>query len=257
MRHKHGFSLVELSIVLVILGLLVGGILAGRSLIRSAELRAITSEYDKYYVGLQAFRDKYIALPGDMNNASKFWGAQDGGDGLGTDCTDVAATSQATCNGNGDWTLTGCSYEVYRAWQHLANAGLVEGTFTGMRGPGNACQVVGGKNAPRSRMGGAAWSIASGTWTSDGDDYAQSGTRFVVGIEHPTNVPINPAFRPEEAWNIDTKVDDGRPGLGKVVTFSTNVLPNCVTSSDPAVAIYKLDYTSGLACVLIFYTGTR
>lgn len=67
MRHmsslsrKRGFSLVELSIVLVILGLLTGGILAGQSLIRAAELRAVSTEYSRYATAVQSFRDKYFA----------------------------------------------------------------------------------------------------------------------------------------------------------------------------------------------------
>ena len=62
---QPGFSLVELSIVLVILGLLTGGILAGQSLIRAAELRSISTDYSRYIAAVQAFRDKYFALPGD------------------------------------------------------------------------------------------------------------------------------------------------------------------------------------------------
>ena len=71
----QGFSLVELSIVLVILGLLTGGILAGQSLIRASELRAATAEYQRYATSIQSFRDKYMALPGDMTNATRFWGS--------------------------------------------------------------------------------------------------------------------------------------------------------------------------------------
>ena len=63
MRHQSAFTLVELSIVLIIVGLLVGGVLTGQALIRAAELRAITTEKDKYITTLYAFRDKYQALP--------------------------------------------------------------------------------------------------------------------------------------------------------------------------------------------------
>ena len=67
-----GFSLVELSIVLVILGLLIGGILTGQSLIRAAELRSVTTQYQGYVTAVNTFRDKYFALPGDMPNAIDF-----------------------------------------------------------------------------------------------------------------------------------------------------------------------------------------
>ena len=72
---KQGFSLVELSIVLVILGLLTGGILTGQSLIRAAELRSVTTEFQKYQTAMMTFRDRYMALPGDMRNATAFLGS--------------------------------------------------------------------------------------------------------------------------------------------------------------------------------------
>ena len=99
---RHGFSLVELSIVLVILGLLTGGILAGQSLVRASELRAVSSEYQRYATAMHAFRDKYFAIPGDMTNATKFWGDD------ATACADgaVADGTPGTCNGNGNGILT-------------------------------------------------------------------------------------------------------------------------------------------------------
>ncbi len=71
---RHGFSLVELSIVLVILGLLTGGILAGKSLMRASELRAVSTEYQRYLTAAQSFRGKYFELPGDFSKAQSFWG---------------------------------------------------------------------------------------------------------------------------------------------------------------------------------------
>lgn len=97
----RGFSLVELSIVLVILGLLTGGILAGQSLIRAAELRSVITTTDRYQAAVYSFRDKYFALPGDMRNATSFWGDQATGPSA---CADAGITdgTPGTCNGNGD-----------------------------------------------------------------------------------------------------------------------------------------------------------
>src|SRR3569833_319215 len=71
---KAAFTLVELSIVLVILGLLDGGVHTGQSLIRAAELRSVTTQYQRFLTAVQTFRDKYFALPGDMTNAHSYWG---------------------------------------------------------------------------------------------------------------------------------------------------------------------------------------
>lgn len=145
----YAFSLVELSIVLVILGLLTGGILTGQSLIRASELRAVTTEYQRYATAVQAFRDKYFALPGDMPNATRFWGVQHAT--LAT-CQTTASTTALTCDGNGDGNI-GYTYEIFRAWQHLANACLIEGTYNGIDGgAGAGYDPILGVNVPRSKM---------------------------------------------------------------------------------------------------------
>lgn len=65
MKNK-GFTLIELSIVLVIIGLIVGGILIGRDMIRAAEIRSLISEKNQYIVATNNFRNKYNAMPGDI-----------------------------------------------------------------------------------------------------------------------------------------------------------------------------------------------
>ncbi|MFM9889690.1 MAG: type II secretion system protein [Rickettsiales bacterium] len=268
---KRGFSLVELSIVLVILGLLTGGILAGQSLIRAAEMRSVNTEYSKYTTAIYSFRDKYFQLPGDMNNATRFWGAQTGAttDGVVTACAalTVGATDTSTCNGDGDGKIapettpaTGLAdrlqyYEVFRAWQHLANAGLIEGRYGGVSSAGRTdiSNIIIGTNQPASRSGNSV------TW----------GLRYIVpGYDYPTfytpnpygNVltaganssPYNgsgPFLKPDEAWNIDTKFDDGKPGLGNVITYQSVVNPDCMTA-DSQTADYKLT-SSTVACALI------
>lgn len=131
---RHGFSLVELSIVLVILGLLTGGILAGQSLIRASELRAVSTQLQKFAAAHYSFQDKYFAIPGDMRNAVTFWGAADGSTGETVACLTVDSLTlsdpKQTCNGDGNGRIetTGTSDEIRRYWQHLANAGLIEGS---------------------------------------------------------------------------------------------------------------------------------
>ena len=71
-RYCYAFSLVELSIVLVILGLLVGTVLTGKSLIRASELRSVVSQFQAFHAAHNAFKDKYFSIAGDMNNATQF-----------------------------------------------------------------------------------------------------------------------------------------------------------------------------------------
>lgn len=155
----RGFSLVELSIVLVILGLLTGGILAGQSLIRAAELRAVSTEYNRYIAAVGTFRDKYFALPGDMSNATKFWTTA--GTCPGNNAS--PSTTQATCDGNADGHVlqnAATANETFRFWQHLANGGLIEGSYSGVSNSASATGVEAlvGSNVPRSKISQVGWS---------------------------------------------------------------------------------------------------
>lgn len=81
-------------------------ILGGRNLIRSAKLRSVMSDLETFMTATNTFQLKYDAMPGDMPNATDYWGAADGGDGIGDDCRDIDSTgSPLTCNGNGDMLL--------------------------------------------------------------------------------------------------------------------------------------------------------
>lgn len=242
---RRGFSLVELSIVLVILGLLTGGILAGQSLIRAAELRAAVTEYHRYATAVMSFRQKYFMLPGDINNATRFWTAA-------ATCPPTYAaplTGNATCNGTGNGFVgetTGDRYERFLVWHHLTNAGLVEGNYTGATGPDGSKDSVQGVNIPSSRVSQGAWSFynASSSYNILSDNHA-----FFFGKDQAGNfMNDDPVITPEEAWNMDTKLDDGKPNTGMVIG---RPITTCANSSDPndASATYLLSST-GITCVL-------
>lgn len=261
---RQGFSLVELSIVLVILGLLTGGVLAGKTLIRASELRAITSEQQRYFQALRAFQGKYFYFPGDMVNAVQFWGAQAGStvDGYNATCAALddttPSTTTATCNGNGDGFITtaGASrYESFRAWQQLANAGLIEGAFTGVQGPQGTIDGVIGSNIPASRLSNVGWSVYA--WSAAAATYwfdHPMGNFLTIGKDHSGNSYVQDGFlSTEEAWNLDTKMDDGLPGTGKVHAQkpASAYTPNCTTDADPTLARYNLNTTN--TCSLFFF----
>lgn len=257
----NGFTLVELSIVLVILGLLVGGVLSGQSLIRAAELRSITKEFNAYVTATNSFRDKYQALPGDMKNAVKFWGAADGGtaDGIDAACLAVNTppTGTETCNGNGDGKLD----EIWRYWQHLANAGLIEGTFYGFGVPGDGGIEL-GKNSPASKLSGAGWNVTY-LGQNSGDTIVSDsllpdgkyGHTFTFGGTDPGEpLAIYGAIKAEEAYNIDMKLDDGLPHKGSVrtVKHGNGVATNCMNDDDDA---YRVADQTANNCSLLFIVG--
>lgn len=260
LRSQSGFSLVELSIVLVILGLLTGGILGGQALIRAAELRSTISDTSRYSTALNSFRDKYLALPGDMPNAQSFWGVLNGSHAT---CITTAATGTATCNGDGNGQIVstnGSHYdESFRAWQHLANAGLIEGNYTGTPGPtangaGTFNQAILGTNVPRLRISNGGTSLAYLTIPIvDPNWFPIQGNVLLIGAMVGDNFTTGPLLKPEEAWNLDTKLDDGVPGTGAVIT-PKNTAPNCATTNAPATAVYALNNV-GQNCALAMKTG--
>jgi len=256
-RHNHhGFSLVELSIVLVILGLLTGGILAGQSLIHASELRAVTTEYNKYVAATQAFRDKYFALPGDMSNATKFWDVLAVPAGT---CNTTLATDAKTCDGDGNGIIgvaDGLGYEPYRFWQHLANAGLIEGTYPGFSAAGYA-NVIFGESNPKSRFGQAGWCVR---YHND----AVGGARFyadpnpahflTIGATDPSDPCEGGAMVAEDVWNLDTKLDDGMPATGSVHVGNRTTCSISAAPTDMAGTYDLADRAIG--CFAIVRWGT-
>lgn len=260
---KHGFSLVELSIVLVILGLLTGGILGGRELIRAAELRAVAQEAERYTTAVYTFRTKYLGIPGDLKNATQFWGAEPASNCPGDEST--PSTTEATCNGNGDGQISwhgaaGFGGESHRFWQHLANAGLIAGQYTGTHGAGScntngSCNVTLGENVPESKYGNAGWSVAHVGQIGTGHPYYFPGYYGnLLYFGSVTSWTIGRVLTPSEAWNIDTKVDDGKPATGAMRPWNVTHDPNCASSNDPAVSVYQLD-SDIIGCQLTLKSG--
>lgn len=250
------FSLVELSIVLVILGLLTGGILAGQSLIRAAELRSVSTDYNRYKTAVGTFRDKYFALPGDMASAYKFWGVVLG-------CTDESssAVSGTGCNGNGDGRIGGTPptfvtefAERFRAWQHLASAGLIEGQYTGVAGPDNAAHAVARTNVPASRISNGAFMIETiGPYTSS-SFYKTHNYGNSISVGNPTTlagvIGVRGAlFTSGDAYAIDVKLDDGMPTQGFMIIFG-NTDCRDGAGTDPT-GPYNLD-VNVVSCAIMF-----
>lgn len=257
MRHhpRIGFSLVELSIVLVILGLLVGGVLSGQSLIHAAELRATTAEFTRYYVATQSFRDKYFALPGDMPNATKFWGVADPAPNI---CRATVSTTTATCDGDGNGQIVsqGNANEQFGFWKHLANAGLIEGSYTGVGAANGTENLRADKtNAPVSKYPNVIWNMNYiGVFASSSMFNLDYGNAFIFAGPAASGynywLSLTPfVMTPSDAWNIDTKVDDGKPGIGKVIgTYNSSICTTATSNTD-----YASDYrftNTGNVCAL-------
>ena len=131
-KGEKGFTLIELSIVIVIIGLIVAGVVGGQTLVRQSAIRSLVTEYNQYKVAVNAFKLEYDALPGDFNKADQYW---------------TGATA-----GNGDKKTYGWNTEGVRFWDHLERAELISGSYTGVQQPANP-RIVGGINVPSAKFG--------------------------------------------------------------------------------------------------------
>jgi prepilin-type N-terminal cleavage/methylation domain-containing protein len=249
-QQRGGFSLLELSIVLTVIGLMIGGVIVGRDMMRSAEINSIISDATRYKEAVDTFRYKYQSLPGDMPDATDYWGAS-------ASCPGTAGTGTQTCNGDGDGRLddptTAAQYtERFTFWQHLSNASMIEGTFTGIAGATAADQAT-TNNAPQGEMDNSMWYAAhDAANTAAFFSAATARHNLRIGGMTLSSWPSNKLLVPPNAAAIDSKVDDGFPGLGMVTatksTFAT--LPDCATT-DTTAAVYERGLTS-TECILLF-----
>ncbi|MCH2548306.1 MAG: type II secretion system GspH family protein [Alphaproteobacteria bacterium] len=198
---NNGFTLLELSIVLIAIGLITGGIMTGSSLMHSAQLRAINEEVTQYSMAVNTFKTKYNALPGDIANAQAYFG------------TDVN-------NGNGDGMIQQI-LEGYYFWHHLEKAGLIGGSYTGLQGPIRNTDDVIGVNVPASKYNGAGWNIEDNLLTGTAEEYALyiDHNHYEFGSDDDSNDDDTdaPILTPADAMHIDSKYDDGRPAYGNIV----------------------------------------
>ena len=262
---QRGFTLIELSIVLVVVGLLAGGVLTAQSLIRSSEVRSVTTEFQNFQNAIQIFRDTYFAIPGDMGNATAIWGAA-------PVCPGVAAnahTTAATCNGNKNGTVVHLgitAHEAYNFWQHLSNAGLIDGQYSGVTSSTVNYWDYGtvyGWNTPKGKLTPGGWyAQTTGTAAISSMHLVEGdyGNTLMFGAVSP-DLPRNPALKPEEAWNIDTKIDDGQPGTGSLLIFEYStgcfLLGDGVTAGSGSNAVARSDIvynvkSNAVACALVF-----
>lgn len=217
---NRGFTLVELSIVLVIIGLIVSGVMMGTDMVRQAGISRTISQMNEYTAAHHAFVTKYGGIPGDLEKVNVF--------GLDTNSCSVVADAQ------GDGILhdrfssseVQLGGEIANHWIHLSNAKLVGDSF--VRPGVAACTEAktAGVSYPLTPMGGLI------VLTSAGRQH------YVLGIGQTRSTALGTAagttlstngdeVSPEDALSLDLKLDDGLP-----TTSIVNVVVNYILVND-------------------------
>jgi len=223
-----GFTLVELSIVLVIVGLITGGVLVGQDLISAAATRAQISQIEKYQTAVNTFRGKYGYLPGDIPDpyASQYGfqarGSLPGeGDGNGV----IEGVYQNIGGNNGLDEMIG---ETVMFWVDLSTAQLIDGGFNTASPQVFTESSSTPINAffPQAKIGVGnylyAWSGGINSYTtSDERNYfgLSAISSFCQDCEAASSFNSAAGLTVAQAYNIDKKIDDGLPQSGRVTAM--------------------------------------
>ena len=228
MKKQNGFTLVELAIVLMIIGLLIGGILRGQELMNNARVTSTVQQVNAYQGAWHTFTDAYNSYPGDIATAAnKLPGCQTG-------------NNNQCQNGNGDGLINslggvadypynnipnGIATENTQAWKHLALAHLISGVDP------SATTPDWGKTFPAAKIGGGFF-IRYGniniinTMVTSGNFFVLRGTVSGNWICGPSNNGAC-SVSPQRASQMDRKMDDGIAMTGSVYGVSSNWNEGC------------------------------
>ncbi|HEY9098154.1 MAG TPA: prepilin-type N-terminal cleavage/methylation domain-containing protein [Thiobacillus sp.] len=200
-KQQSGFTLIEIAIVLVIIGLLLGGILKGQELINSARVKNLATDFRNIPLFVYGYQDKFKALPGDDPAVVAHLGAA-------ATLATTPASSQGNGVINGNWNSTTATDESVLFWQHVRLAGLAPGATT-------VPATLPGDYNPTNASGGTI-GIQSGAATAAASPI-QSSSAGISGAYIICSTGILGKF----AKQLDTQMDDGNTAGGSMMATPT------------------------------------
>lgn len=199
-----GFTLIEISMVLVIIGLVVGAVLVGQTMASGAATRGTVAQFERYNSAVNTFRLRDGGLPGDLDYklAAK---------------ASLTSRSGAAGHGDGNGAIEGCSTGATEAgcetllfWVDLHNAQLIDSSYT--QATDALTQIPAGeqwKYFPSVKLRHGAYVTL---FTEGGVNYYQMGG--ITSTDASGAYTLNYTITPNEGFNMDNKIDDGFPMTG-------------------------------------------
>lgn len=188
---QSGFTLIEIAIVLVIIGLLLGGVVKGQELVNGAKVRNLAADFRNIPILIYSYQDKFRAIPGDDGAVTSHLTGS------------TAATTPSNTNGNGildgAWNSTTSTDESYLFWQHVRLANLTTGTTT----------TSSSDYLPKNASGGTI-GLQSGS-TANAPITGMRGTYVICSSSIPGRF----------AKQLDTQLDDGNTAAGMMLATPT------------------------------------
>ena len=208
-RNQSGFTLIEIAIVLVIIGLLLGGVLKGQELINSAKVKNLATDFRNIPVYIYGYQDKFRALPGDDIQA----------------ISHVSAAANGNGNGliDGAWDSTSTADETQMFWADVRLAGLAAGPTTGV------------DLLPTNAVGGIIGITSSNTANFTDPSAGTAANPKISG----SYIICSAGILGKYAKQLDLQMDDGNPLGGSIREFTSS-------GTRPAALTVPTSLTNGM-----------